>query len=903
MRHIVWAVVLGLATTSVLAIPPIAVQTSTDSVSVMILAESWSTAPSNLAYTITHWPDGAPLASGTITIDKIERNRAGIPSFTIGGLSPRLWSPQDPQLYTISISAASGDEIAKTRFGFRAFEVKDRTFYLNGRPIFLRGLPINPPGRDIDPAVEHDPAFIRGYLKLVKSAGVNMVRVDSQDWLDACDELGLMVFTGRYGPAPGGKGAIAPPYEQARPFYRDMVLDLCSHPSVMIYVLTNEVDYKSKESTYRQFLTQIHADLRALDPTRPIIGNAGFGQGEPGEVYDVHHYYGWYAASAIDWYASFRNFLLAAEKVSKPLTLTECVGAYTCDSGEFETMSKQMATMLQWVGTATDVRTASLEYQAELTRQIVEIGRRCRTDKSAVAGIFPFSYYLGWARAKKPEDIIIKPAFEALKVAFQPVLISPECWHRNIYAGDTLKLRLCVANDDDSGRDLAPSRAVVEVVSPDGRLAASREVGFPAVPYYSNAWANLSMPLSADLPRGYYTVNCRLLENGKEASHNSFSITVAPREWVKCGATNITLFDPAGTTAAALRRLGVTFKQIPNLGRLPERGVLVIGEAALRDGSYPDKSALTRFLEGGGRILCLRQEREGWNSDWLPAKLAMARNRHPFTYIQPVGDNKALFDGVTARDLRFFNAVGLVSDVVPDIYPVLACLKPTTAADMKCARVWAACDQLLGGWALVELYQGKGSVLLSQFRLVERVGNDPIAAKLLSNLISYCASGRSPGLLDLTKPIRWDHEAFRVGAFQSPEQGFLPHSPVYKHEGTSKGRLGDDHRIDGVTLVGDYTITANGWLRPVPDPATEGWGVFFGQLSRPVTRFTVKLRNPGDSPARIALKLDGKPIGDAASIAAGDIRTIEWPCPRKPGPVEVELRGDQRLIITETCFD
>ncbi len=904
MKYIaVCAAMLSLAGGSALAIPPITVETSTDSVSVMIMAKSWLAAPGSISYAITHWPDGAPLASASVPLDKIDRNRAGFPSFTITGLHPKLWSPQDPQLYVISISNASGGEIANTRFGFRTFEVKDKAFYLNGRPVFLRGMPINPPGRDIDPSVERDPAFIRGYLKLLKSAGVNMVRVDPQDWLDACDEVGLMVFTGRYGPAPGGKGAIAPTSHEAWRFYRELVLGLCNHPSVMIYILTNEVDYKSKESTYKQFLRGIWADVRTLDPTRPVIGNAGFGHGEPGEIYDVHHYYGWYAGSAVDWYGSFREFIAAADKANQPLTLTECVGAYTSDAGEFETMSKQLPTMMQWVGTAADVRAASLEYQAELTRQIVEIARRCRTDKSAVAGIMPFSYYLGWAHAKKADDIVIKPAFEALEVAFQPILISPECWRRNIYTGDALKLRLCVANDDDSGRDLAPSHATVELVGMDSTVVASARADFPAIPYYSNAWASLSIPIPTDLARGYYTVNCRLIEDDKETSHNSFSITVAPREWVHCDASNVTLFDPTGATAAALKQIGAKFSQVHDLKTMPKKGVLVIGEAALGNGVYPDGSAVARFVEAGGRVLCLRQDRDKWNSDWLPAKFEMGQNRHPFTYIQPMGGNKAIFDGITDRDLRFFNEADPKPGTIPDVYPVLTPLKPTTVTDLRSARVWAACDQLLGGAAMVELYQGKGSVLLSQFRLVERVKDDPIAAKLLSNLISYCASGKSPGMLDLTKPIRWDQDAFRAGAFESPKQGFLPHSPVYKHDGNSKGRLGDDHRIDGATLVGDYTITANGWLRPVPDPTAEGWGIFYGQLSRPVTRLTVRLHNPGDTAAKIALKLDGKPIGSPISVAPGDNHSIEWPCPRKPGPVEVELRGDQRLVITETYFE
>ena len=883
------------------AAPPIVVQSSIDSVCVKLTDSSACESGDSLSYVITHWPDGEQFASGSAAI---KLDASGLPSFTIGNLKPKLWSPQDPQLYMISVSDSQGRELVKTRFGFRTFEIRDRKFHLNGRPILLRGIPINPPGRDLDPALDRDPAFIHGYLKLVKSAGVNMIRTESQEWLDACDKLGIMVFTGRYGPAPGGKGPIAPPFEQARPFYRDMVLDLCSHPSVTIYVLTNEVDYKSKDSTYPALLTKIRDDIRSLDPTRPVIGNAGFGHGKPGEIYDIHRYAGWYHGSFVDWYADLAGFLADAAKAGQPLTLTECVGAYTSDAGVFETMSKQLCTMMQWVGAAEDTRAASQQYQAELVRQVVEIARRSRTAKTGVTGIMPFTYFLGWAHAGKAEDIIIKPAFETLKVVYQPILISPECWRRNLYAGEDLTLRLCVINDDDLGKDLAQSQAIVEVTAADGGIAASGKVDLPAVPYYSNAWKSLSIPIPAGLARGYYDVKCGLISNGVEVSHNSFSITIAPREWVKCPADDVTLFDPSGKTADALNLLGVGFRQTANLKQLPASGILVLGEGALGGDIRPDKAGVEAFVRKGGRILCLRQDRETWNGDWLPAAFNIQQRRpyRPFTYIQPMGRNKAIFRELTDRDLRFWNELDLTPTGNPDVYPVLTPLRPNAAADLKSARVWAACGQLLSGAAILEVYHGKGSIILSQFRTVERVGTDPIAAKLLANLISYTASGASPGMLDLTKPIRWDTEAFRAGAFQSLKQGFLPHSKTYKHEGGSKGLLGEDHRIDGSTLVGDYGFTSNGWLRPVPDPAAEGWGIFYGTLNRPVTRFAVTLRNLGNTPARIALRLDGRPIGSVVSMPAGEERTVEWACARDPGPVEVELRGDQRLLITETRF-
>ncbi|MDH7570042.1 MAG: glycoside hydrolase family 2 TIM barrel-domain containing protein, partial [Armatimonadota bacterium] len=294
-------------------------------------------------YQIREWPAGERLADGEA---HPQTDASGLPSFRVGGLHPRPWSLQDPRLYELVLTRADGAPLGKTRFGFRTFEVKERRFLLNGRPLFLRGLPINPPGRDLPEATGNDPAFIRAYLRLLKGAGVNLVRTQTHEWLDACDEVGMLVFLGRYGASPGGKPDAPPSFERARPAYRELFLDLANHPSVVIYVLTNEVSYSS--TGYRQFLARVREDIRLLDPTRPVIGNAGFGRGEPGEIYDLHPYWGWYSGNPCDWYR-LEQELRKADAAGKPLTLSECVGAYTTDSGEFMTQSKQMATHLRWL--------------------------------------------------------------------------------------------------------------------------------------------------------------------------------------------------------------------------------------------------------------------------------------------------------------------------------------------------------------------------------------------------------------------------------------------------------------------------------------------------------------------------------------------------------------------------
>ncbi len=879
--------------------PPVVAISSTTGVVVKLTEAAAYSPGSAVSYKITHWPDGTGLSSGTIPANAIKPDAWGLASFTIEGLSPRLWSPQKPELYEISVSDAFGRVIGKARIGFRTFEARGDKLYLNGKPIFIRGMQINPPGRELPDAALHDPKFVRGYIKLLQSANINMIRTEPQDWLDACDELGMMLFCGHYGGA-GGKGPNAPEFEAKKQYYRDMILNLASHPGVVMYVLTNEVDYKTPGSTYLSFISKVREDIRAWDPTRPVIGNAGFGRGKPGEIYDIHRYAGWYHGNIMDWYADGSGFLAEARKTNQPFTITECVGAYTNDAGDFETMTKQLCTMTRWMGTSANPRAAALDYQAELVRQIVEINRRYRTDAHNVAGVFPFTYFLGWTKALRAEDIITKPAFWTLKTVFQPVLISPECWQRNLYSGDTLKMRLCLVNDDEWQRDLPPTTATVRIADADGKVIASGRASFPATRYYSNSWRELNIRIPESAAKGYYDVRCTLT-NGGVLSTNSFRIFVAPKKWIKGPSASVTLFDPSGQTARALKALNVRFSHVENLRKLPGRGVLVIGEDALAPGVYPDKKSVLAFLDKGGRIVCLRQDREKWNSDWLPANLVMSPRS--FSYIQPVGgeDNPIMRD-LTDRDLRFWNSLGTTELGSPDVCPVICPFKPATLQDLRSARVWASSDQLLSSHACLELMHGSGSVILSQFKAVERVSTDPAAAKLLCNLLTH-ASGENAGLVDLSKPVDWAREGFRSGVFVSMLQGMLPHSPVYKHEGSSKGLLGADHRIDGFTLVGNYGFKGTGWIQPVPDPKADGWGVFYGRLSKPAKQFQLRLRNTGDTPAGISLKIDGKTVGAAQSVAAGANAMLRWPVSHQAGPVQVELRGDQRLVITESRFE
>lgn len=116
--------------------------------------------------------------------------------------NPRLWSPSCPALYeaTGDVFEGMGGRVldaVRIRFGCRAAEFRpDAGFFLNGERLELRGCNRHesmPGFGNALPAAIH-----RADARLLKSMGANFVRLSHYPqhpaFLDACDELGLLVY-------------------------------------------------------------------------------------------------------------------------------------------------------------------------------------------------------------------------------------------------------------------------------------------------------------------------------------------------------------------------------------------------------------------------------------------------------------------------------------------------------------------------------------------------------------------------------------------------------------------------------------------------------------------------------------------------------------------------------------
>ncbi|MBQ1487688.1 MAG: glycoside hydrolase family 2 protein [Lachnospiraceae bacterium] len=184
---------------------------------------------------------------------------------------PLLWSPEVPNLYTLKIILE--DEFGEAldekeiRFGFRTAEFKDDGFYLNGQKYKIRGLNRHQSFPYVGYAMPKNPQRNDVYI-LKKELGLNAVRTShypqSHHFLEACDELGLLVFT----EIPGWQHIGDESWKlKAIKNTEDMVLQYRNHTSIILWgVRINEsVD---DDDFYRRTNEAAHR----LDPVRQTGG-------------------------------------------------------------------------------------------------------------------------------------------------------------------------------------------------------------------------------------------------------------------------------------------------------------------------------------------------------------------------------------------------------------------------------------------------------------------------------------------------------------------------------------------------------------------------------------------------------------------------------------------------------
>jgi hypothetical protein len=206
--------------------------------------------------------------------------------------SPRLWGPDDPFLYDLSVRLEEGgravDSVA-SYFGMRSVaKARDargaERIVLNGRPVFQIG-PLDqgwwPDGLYTAPT----DAALRYDLELTKALGFNMTRkhikVEPARWYYHADRIGLPVWQDM----PSGWNDSPEARAHFERELREMLDEKHSVPSIVAWVPFNE--------KWGQFDTKrIVAIVERADSSRLINDASGWQHEGAGDMIDVHRYQG-----------------------------------------------------------------------------------------------------------------------------------------------------------------------------------------------------------------------------------------------------------------------------------------------------------------------------------------------------------------------------------------------------------------------------------------------------------------------------------------------------------------------------------------------------------------------------------------------------------------------------------
>jgi beta-galactosidase len=210
-------------------------------------------------------PDGKAVTTGhtEATVQPLAESTA---KFSLSVHSPRLWSVDQPTLYTVRTvvkrDGAVLDEVT-IRNGFRTIRFDpDQGFFLNDQPMKLLGTANHQDHAGVGVAVPDSLWDFR--IRRLKEMGSNAYRcahnAPAAEFLDAADRLGMLVMdeNRNFGASP----------EHLRQLDWLVRRDR-NHPSVIMWSVFNEEPSQGTEMGY-ELVRRMSASVKQFDTTRPV---------------------------------------------------------------------------------------------------------------------------------------------------------------------------------------------------------------------------------------------------------------------------------------------------------------------------------------------------------------------------------------------------------------------------------------------------------------------------------------------------------------------------------------------------------------------------------------------------------------------------------------------------------
>jgi beta-galactosidase len=707
------------------------------------------------------------------------------------------WSPDNPHLYRADVSVASGSAVCDRwngRFGMREFTIADKKFYLNGEPVYLKatffeGLyPVKlayPDSREM--AIRE--------IQLAKDAGFNMIRPWRKPpppmWLDLADEMGVLTV---------GSLAIECmdfPAESARlPWWvenevRESIMRDRNRACVVQWELFNEL----KRPVLKQLLHPMSMLARELDPTRLILDESGgWAQGanmflpyesEPTKFNDIHDYPGPQINEEV-----YSKLILTGSKTHEEMRKMGLRGrlpgrnvvpglmTFFSELGygslpDLVENNKRFAEAGNPIAPPTvyhrrladehrqalkesgfdkiypDLKQFCLDQQqihGTANKRMIEAVRCNRL----VIGYCVHALTAGdWIMGAGLLDLFRNPktyAYEGTKAANQPRIIAIRMYPRNVYSKQGTRIEITGVNELDQIKGILK----IEIASDDNGTIFTKKTDVNMI---SGITQLLKEDLDTKALEGTYTVRAQITAgDGVLIADNEYSFDVFTEGRLAAAGKRLAVLDPSNSLKPFLRKAGIAFVEF-DAGTDLSLPVFVSRTEANMPAQKDLFGKLKRFIKAGGTAVYLQGggpkapwAKAGEASTLLPVRVRMKAAIGLWLGIPHLVNDHPFFDGLPVNCMMgpvYENVWAEHTLLDVDAEPIAGAIGFDFSPDFELSKrhyygpgdTWWGSDMAIAP-------VGSGRCILSQLRLVDNLGTDPVADKILFNLIEWTTADR-----------------------------------------------------------------------------------------------------------------------------------------------------------------
>ena len=708
----------------------------------------------------------------------------------------QYWSPDDPFLYLTQVTLKNKQQLSQQwqhRFGLRELTIKNQDFYLNGKRILIKATffeGLYPNGIAYPDSEE----MARKEIRLAKEAGFNMIRPwrhpTTPLWLDLADEMGIMVVGS---PALECMGLpLSSPYlpSRVRREVEQTLLKDRNRTCIVQWELFNELH----RPVLNQMMHPMAMLTRELDPSRMILDESGgwaFGanmylpyQKEPTQFNDIHNYAGAYINEKI--YNRYASMAMTQEekkamgledlKMEGKSKIVPGMMSFLSELGygslgELESINKQFQEkgnpltpayryhkrlhkeqqqMLEETDLKSlypDMKQFYLEQQhvhgTANKRMIEAIRSNPHMDGYCVHALTGGDWILGaglldlWRNPKSY-------AYEATKAANQPRIVSIRTLSRNVYAPKGMTLKITGINYLEA----VEAYGQISIQSKEGPVVFEKEFQSYWKSGISSFW---NQKIDTKRWKGQYTINVIVKDkNDVLLTENFIDFEVFSTEDLKAPPFKVAVLDFNGKLKEFLQKNKVqtvdfeakTPKNIP---------VLVSTHKVENEKELKHFERLLTFVESGGTAVFLDHLKDSITTEntITPFTARVHPSKGLWTCIPHIAKDHSVFDGLQDS--------GFLRNTYENIWPQKSLRdikvnglrikeKPIVAS---IAFDWFSKGHKMGyqgpgsswwGADMTFIPVKKGHYLVSQFQLLENLGKDPVADKMLFNIITFLST-------------------------------------------------------------------------------------------------------------------------------------------------------------------